>query len=359
MPFNSQLLKLLEESNDFENYGRSPAERKILVDCLTFVPKLGSKIVEDWINKIELENESNEADSIQNEPLDIKVYFKAHLENMPKLEGFEKLGVKSVLKDKPVYEFTQHRPIEKEKLINLAANDKAKEEIHANSYCPNFLRPVPEVDQYLEDSIVEDAIWLFPGVLPEPFWEYTLGNNSSRVKTLMRKSLSGQLKKSNIDLIYSVMKNDPEAVLHYGIHSDDLGDLVIQNKDLAMEFLNNMASYPIITNYYMALSDTKVNLNSMELFNKLVQNHDLPKEYILYYIHNCFKSCKDEGTKNYKNRLVRLVSFVISFFLKNKVIPIEEIVNLKAESFFEENIDVKEASQILKQIKSFTNKGSE
>lgn len=87
-------------------------------------------------------------------------------------------------------------------MVNLASGEKANEEITAKPYTPNFLRPTPSVESHLEDSIVEDAIWLFPGVLPEPCWDYTLGNNSSRVKTLMKKSLSGPLKKSNLGMSY-------------------------------------------------------------------------------------------------------------------------------------------------------------
>ena len=268
----------MEESNDNENYNRSKAERKILLDYTTFVPKLGNKIVQEWINNIEQNSDEQKADF--QEKIDIDVYIKNHMMKMPKLKGFEEYGLKPVLKDRNEADTGSYKTIEKDKLINLGASDKAKDEIHAPSYCPNFLRPTPEVDEYLENSIVEDAIWLFPGVLPEPCWDYTLGNNSSRVKTLMKKSLNGPLKKPNVDLINLTMKNDPEAVLHYGVHADNFYQLVIHNKDLAMEFLNNMAPYKIITSYYMALSETKVNLNSMELFNKLVQNHDLPKEYI-------------------------------------------------------------------------------
>eukprot|EP00343_Euplotes_focardii_P006120 CAMPEP_0205814276 /NCGR_PEP_ID=MMETSP0205-20121125/19313_1 /ASSEMBLY_ACC=CAM_ASM_000278 /TAXON_ID=36767 /ORGANISM="Euplotes focardii, Strain TN1" /LENGTH=280 /DNA_ID=CAMNT_0053097959 /DNA_START=163 /DNA_END=1005 /DNA_ORIENTATION=+ len=280
MPFNSTLIKLLEESNDFQNYNRSIAERKLLADCVTFLPKVAKEVVQEWISNIEDNSAKDTVDPQLTEIIDIKSYSENHSKHMPQLKGFERFGLKPVLKDKPELEYGHYRAIEKDKLINLAASEKAKDEIHAPSYCPNFLRPVPDIDPYLEDSIVEDAIWLFPGVLPEPCWDYTLGNNSSRVKTLMKKSLNGPLKKSNIDLINSTMKNDPEAVLHYGIHSNQFYQLVIHNKDLAMEFLNTMAPYPIITTYYMALSETKVNLNSMELFNKLVQNHDLPKEYI-------------------------------------------------------------------------------
>lgn len=288
------LLKLLDEGNDTERYHRSKAERKILIDCLTFVPKVGSKVVQEWIKSIE-KDDVNTSDII-----DVKIYSKAHFDSMPKLDGFEKLSINPILKNDPEAEYHNSKTIEKEKLINLAVSDSVTEELNAQPYCPNFLRPVPEVENSLEDTIVEDAIWLFPGVLPEPCWDYSMGNNVSRVKTLMKKSLVGPLKKNNIDLINATMKNDPEAVVHYGIHANQFPKLVIQNKDLAMEFLNNMSPYPIITEYYNSLAQTKVNLNSMELFNKLVQNHDLPKEYIMYYIYNCFESCKDENSTNYK-----------------------------------------------------------
>lgn len=266
---------------------------KLLIDCLFYMPKLGNKVVQEWIKMTE-----KDTGDLDHQSIDIKMYTKAHHDSMPKLDGFEKFGLNPILKDQGDLEYTNTQNIEREKLVSLVASEKVTEEINAPPYCPNFLRPVPEVDSSLEDTIAEDAIWLFPGVLPEPCWDYTIGNNSSRVKTLMKKSLCGGLKKSNVELINNVMRADPEAVIHYGIHPDDLQKLIIYNKDLAMEFMNFMSPYPIITEYYNSIAQTKVNLNSMELFNKIVQNHDLPKEYILYYIHNCFESCKDEHASN-------------------------------------------------------------
>lgn len=107
-------------------------------------------------------------------------------------------SINPVLKEKSGLELVNTKTVDKDRLVNLATNEKANEEINSIPYVPNFLRPLPEIDPYLEDSITEDAIWLFPGVLPEPCWDYTLGNNSSRVKTLMKKSLTGPLKKSNL-----------------------------------------------------------------------------------------------------------------------------------------------------------------
>lgn len=289
-PFYSVLLSLLDEGNDSEKYNRSKAERKILIDCIQFVPKVAKKSVQEWITMKEKEDINITG------PIDVKTYSKIHFDQMPKLDGFEKYSVSPILKLDAEYD---SRNVEKwkDKLVGLANGDTVTSEINAQPYTPNFLRPIPECDSTLENFIVDDAFWLFPGVLPEPWWDYTLGNNWSRVKTLMKKSWNGQLIKSNTELIISTFKSDPEAVIHYGIHSNQFWKLVIQNKDLAFEFLNFMSPFPSIIEYYNTLAQTKVNLNSMELFSKLVEAHELPREYYWFYIHNLINSCTEEESK--------------------------------------------------------------
>lgn len=363
-PFYSVLLKLLDESNSMDEFNQHTAERKLLIDCLTFVPKVGNKVVQNWIQETEsvgissFQQQEKEESSNTQEPIEVKLYSKVHFDSMPKLEGFERFGLNPILKEKYEEDYSS-KLMEREKLASYASSEKANEEINAQPYCPNFLRPVPEVDQILEDSIAEDAIWLFPGVLPEPCWDYTLGNNTSSVKTLMKMSLNGPLKKEHVELICSTMRSDPEAVLHYAIHPSQLTKLVIHNKDLAQEFLDRMSSYSIIILYYDELIQTKVNLNSMELFNNLATTHDLPKEYILLYIHQCFESCKEESNADPKTkstnagkekRLVRLVSILVDFLLKKKSIVTEELIQIKAVEFFEEHKDVIEANKIYKQL---------
>ena len=56
-----------------------------------------------------------------------------------------------------------------------------EDELLPHYFAPNFLRPLPieeedegkgdEVD-YLNDEL--DAIWLIPGMVPEPYWEYSM-----------------------------------------------------------------------------------------------------------------------------------------------------------------------------------------
>lgn len=286
------------------------------------------------------------------EEIDVTPYAKAYYESMPNLEGFETQSMNPIIKDEKIKDHYKVNTIEKDKMLNLVVSETVNEEISTPALVPNYLRPIPEVDPELEDSIVKDAIWVFPGLLPEPYWDYTLNNNTSRVKKLMKKSLNGALKQSNIELITETLKSDPEAVLHYGIHPKSLSDLIIHNKELAMDFLNAMSPYTIITDYYDDLAQTRVNLNSIELFNKIVQYHELPNEYILIYINNCFETCNEDNNENIKNRLVRLVCIVVGFLLKFKVIPNEDLVKIKAEEFFRNYPNVKETAQILKQIKN-------
>jgi len=70
--------------------------------------------------------------------------------------------------------------------------------LQTKSFSPNFLWPIPEID---DDDILHDGIWLCPGVLPEPYIDYTLGNDVSRVKSLVNKAHLSPLSTANKDLI--------------------------------------------------------------------------------------------------------------------------------------------------------------
>jgi hypothetical protein len=91
-PFYSVLLSLLDEGNDSEKYNRSKAERKILIDCIQFVPKVAKKSVQEWITMKEKEDINITG------PIDVKTYSKIHFDQMPKLDGFEKYSVSPILK---------------------------------------------------------------------------------------------------------------------------------------------------------------------------------------------------------------------------------------------------------------------
>ena len=53
-----------------------------------------------------------------------------------------------------------------------------------------------------------------------------------------------------------------------------------------------MTPYNNIAEYYNVLLRIDININTLEVFNALVQSTQLPKEYILCFIKNCFNRCE-------------------------------------------------------------------
>jgi len=67
--------------------------------------------------------------------------------------------------------------------IGITINDELKpEELEPHFFSPNFIRPVPtaefdpEFDEDLdaEYDISKDAIYMVPGMLPEPYWDLNM-----------------------------------------------------------------------------------------------------------------------------------------------------------------------------------------
>lgn len=93
-------------------------------------------------------------------------------------------------------------------------------------FAPNFLRPIPveeeenedgeEVD-YLNDEL--DAIWLIPGMVPEPYWDYGMcsGFSTPILKSLLSKALKLTLSPEELKVFTRALKIDPEIVFHIGM----------------------------------------------------------------------------------------------------------------------------------------------
>ena len=58
--------------------------------------------------------------------------------------------------------------------FEMQADDLSEEELQPHFFTPNFLRPVP-VPELEDDDDFEDAYWLIPGIVPEPYWDINMG----------------------------------------------------------------------------------------------------------------------------------------------------------------------------------------
>lgn len=63
-----------------------------------------------------------------------------------------------------------------------------------------------------------------------------------------------------------------------------------------------------ITDYYDALSNMKISIHKIEVFNKLSNLVELPHEFILVFLKSCMRQCKESNeSKQARLRLVRLI----------------------------------------------------
>ncbi len=117
-------------------------------------------------------------------------------------------------------------------------------------FVPNFIRPVPDYDP---EELKIEGVWLTPGVLPEPYWDYALGSDVAQMKKLMKKIHEQPLSKQETELIIDMFNQDPELLVHYGFHPSKLPQVIHHNKDIAIEFLNKMTPNNNIAEYYNVL----------------------------------------------------------------------------------------------------------
>ena len=107
------------------------------------------------------------------------------------------------------------------------------------------------------------------------------------MKAYLNRAMKTQLKESEQKNLIKGLKTDPELVFHIGMTPQKLPMLVINNPFVAFEVLICMNNSGQITKYYDALSGMKLSHNSLEVFNYLSNQVDLPPEFIQVFIKNC------------------------------------------------------------------------
>ena len=55
-----------------------------------------------------------------------------------------------------------------------AADDLTEDELQPHFFTPEFLRPQPQPESSDSEDF-DDAYWLLPGMVPEPYWDINMG----------------------------------------------------------------------------------------------------------------------------------------------------------------------------------------
>ena len=166
-------------------------------------------------------------------------------------------------------------------------------------------------------------MWLIPGILPEPYWDFNMSQdfNYSLMRQYLSKAIRMPLKDDENKNLIKGLKTDPELVFHIGMTPQKLPALIVHNQNIAYELLICMTNTMQITKYYDALSGMKLSPNTLEVFNRLSGVVELPQEFIQVFLKNCMNQCKSsQDTKVNKNRMIRLVCVFLQSIIKNKLI---------------------------------------
>jgi len=125
-------------------------------------------------------------------------------------------------------------------------NDFELEEREPHYFVPNFLRPAPcaEFDPDLNDDpqvdydslppadVSQDALYLVPGMLPEPYWDFNMvcdQYNYADMKKYLNRATKYNLKQQEARLLCRGLHSDPELVFHIDMTPAKLPDLLISN----------------------------------------------------------------------------------------------------------------------------------
>ena len=93
-----------------------------------------------------------------------------------------------------------------------ATDDLTDSELQPHFFTPDFLRPMPQPcnEDVVDDEDFDDAYWLIPGIVPEPYWDINMGQefNYAQLKYYLNKALKTPLSQREIEHIQKAFRND-------------------------------------------------------------------------------------------------------------------------------------------------------
>ena len=98
-----------------------------------------------------------------------------------------------------------------------------------------------------------------------------------------------------------------------------------KNENLATQIIFKLAKSNIIVGYLLMFVEKPCSINSLKVFNRLVQSIDLPSVYIKSYLGHIINEYKEELNLELKLRLGKLISFFILNLLELKHITVDII----------------------------------
>ncbi|EAS03673.2 ubiquitin family protein, putative (macronuclear) [Tetrahymena thermophila SB210] len=221
-------------------------------------------------------------------------------------------------------------------------------------FMPDTLRPIPQS----EDLGIDEEEWLNPSLVTEHLWDYKICEPSDKkilLQEILIKAYETKLNDLEYDLFKKELEQDDVNIRDLELNTELLPKLVENNNKIASLLLIKIAKEKELTQYLEKISTLDLTLQSLEVVNDLINNVNLPKEFIYLYVSNIIQQCdENKKEKNQHQRLVRLVCVFIRQLIKSQSInPKENFIELQAFSI--ENSKIPEATTLFKLLKDLDN----
>jgi CCR4-NOT transcription complex subunit 11 len=233
---------------------------------------------------------------------------------------------------------------------------------------PDFIRRAPPV-LAIDDA---DSIWLFEHSFAncaplDDSDESASSSSSSSSSSAAAASLSGKaeqepgvevemhrlmmsaceraLHPDKMRRALAILKESPGAIFSSGLTPGRLPRVVEHNANLAVQCLLLLISSPSIADYFAALVDMDLSLNSLEMVNQLTAMVEIPEAFLHLYMSNCMSSCVNVRELNLQRHLVRLVCVFVQSLVRNCVVDVRDL-HVELSAFCIEFASVPEATAL-------------
>lgn len=193
-------------------------------------------------------------------------------------------------------------------------------------FTPEFVRPPPPFLPISKDT--KELRWIDPEPLHEVVWDPEMGMEGGRgaeLRELMARALKSPIPEAQQQRVLAQLGADPKLVHKCGLTPANLPDLVHHNAVLATEVLLKLVTSNQISQYFSALVNMNLNLQAMEVVNRLISTVQLPTDFVHTYISNCIRSCGNIPDKYGQVRMVRFVCVFLQSLIKNKITDVEDL----------------------------------
>ena len=265
--------------------------------------------------------------------------------NSPALSGFKSAELQKVVPD-----FGEGPGKPPPPTRHLSMDQILSPDITSQGFQPDFLRPVPSPLAIAK----EDYMWLAPGPVHDLSWDPLMCKREIINQQLWDKALRDKIKNSEeFQFLEQHLQGMENPIRDAPITTANISELIQMNPQLAYKFLLRIHTEKEFSSYLDPLINQKCTLESFECMHKLLQNMDMPKEFLTFYLTGCIDQIEKLKDAPYgiQTRMARILSTFLRSLIKSKTLnPIDMYIELQA--FCIRFMDVQEAASLFKMLKS-------